>query len=71
MTDRPKGSRNTIVGNVGHTFEGDDNTIIGATDANGNVILNSPMSLGSGANGGQHGIAIGYNAGPREPGKKD
>ena len=42
---------------------GEGCTIIGATDANGNTILNTTMAVGKGAFAGPGGIAIGTGAG--------
>jgi len=61
------GSNNTIFGNVDPTvaknaFGGDGNTIIGATDARGNVIINHTMAVGVGAKANNGSIAIGAYA---------
>lgn len=57
------GSDNTIVGNDHRSIEGNGNTIVGATDANGNTILNHRgTAIGSGATAGPTSIAIGAHA---------
>lgn len=57
------GSDNTIVGNDHRNIEGNGNTIMGATDANGNTILNrGGTAIGRGAKADQSSIAIGAGA---------
>ena len=46
-----------VRGSVGHR-----SVVIGATDARGNTILNTPMAVGHGAEAGPGGIAIGVRA---------
>ena len=59
-----KGTDNTLVGQVPYrSITGDGNTIVGATDANGNTILNrGGTAIGNGANAGPSDIAIGAHA---------
>src|ERR1035437_6149883 len=53
-----------VIGNVPpHIEVGDGSVIIGATDANGNTIINQPMAVGRGAKAGPGSIAIGAFAG--------
>jgi hypothetical protein len=53
-----------VMGNVpGHAQIGDGSVVVGATDSNGNTILNQPMAVGRGAYAGPGGIAIGAFAG--------
>ena len=57
------GKDNVIIGNVPSDLEaGDGNVIIGATDAHGNTIINTPMAVGRGAQAGPDSIAIGAGA---------
>jgi len=58
------GKRSVGMGNLppGTTI-GDDSVMIGATDSNGNTILNTTMAVGANAHAGEGSIAIGYNAG--------
>jgi len=58
------GDENVIIGNIGNrSINGSRNVIIGATDSNGNTILNRPMIIGNNAKGGPNDIVIGSNAG--------
>ena len=58
------GKDNVIIGNVPSDLEaGDGNVIIGATDAHGNTIINTPMAVGRDAKAGPGSIAIGAGAG--------
>lgn len=58
------GKDNVIMGQVSENLAaGDGNVIIGSTDSNGNVILNSPMAIGRDAKAGPGTIAIGAGAG--------
>jgi ribosomal protein S11 len=58
------GSDNTLIGNVGNrSVSGDGNTIVGATDAQGNTILNQGgTAIGRGATADPTSIAIGAGA---------
>jgi hypothetical protein len=60
-----RGSDNTLVGNVGNRpVQGNGNTVVGATDAQGNTIITHPgTAIGNGAQAGPGGIAIGAHAG--------
>jgi hypothetical protein len=60
-----RGSDNTLVGNVGNRpVQGNGNTVVGATDAQGNTIITHPgTAIGNGAQAGPSGIAIGAHAG--------
>jgi len=53
-----------VIGNVQGSV-GDNSVVIGATDSRGNTIINTPMIVGSGAQGGPTDIVIGANAGCR------
>jgi Pyruvate/2-oxoacid:ferredoxin oxidoreductase gamma subunit len=58
------GKDSVVIGNVpAHLEVGDGSVIIGATDANGNTIINQPMAVGRGARAGLSSIAIGAFAG--------
>lgn len=58
-----RGSDNTVVGDDRRPIAGNGNTIIGATDAHGNTILNQGgMAIGRGANADPTSIAIGADA---------
>lgn len=63
-TGKVQGSDNTLVGDVGkRSITGNGNTIVGATDSNGNTILNrGGTAIGRGATADQTGIAIGAGA---------
>ena len=58
------GNDNTVVGRVPYrAVNGNGNTIVGATDANGNTIFNhGGTAIGSGAQAGPTGVAIGAHA---------
>jgi hypothetical protein len=58
------GNDNTVVGRVPYrAVNGNGNTIVGATDANGNTIFNhGGTAIGSGAQAGSTGVAIGAHA---------
>lgn len=61
------GSDNTQV-NDNRPITGNRNTIVGATDGNGNTIINQPgTAIGNGAQAGPNGIAIGAHAGALQP----
>ncbi len=64
-----QGSDNTLVGNVGNrTIVGDRNTIVGATDANGNTVLDrGGTAIGAGAVANPSSVAIGAHAGAGNP----
>jgi hypothetical protein len=66
-----KGADNTVVGNDTPSIEGNGNTYVGATDANGNSILNhGGVAIRKGAKADSTSIAIGSGAGagkPQEP----
>jgi hypothetical protein len=55
------GNESTVVGNVTGVV-GDRCTVVGATDANGNVNLTTPMAVGYKAEAGPGSIAIGTGA---------
>ena len=58
------GKDSVVIGNVGSTRQiGERCVVIGATDANGNTIINTPMAVGYGAKAGPGSIAIGAFAG--------
>lgn len=59
-----RGTNNTLVGSVSNgPIIGDGNTIVGATDANGNTVLNhGGTAIGRGATADSTSIAIGANA---------
>ena len=58
------GKFNTVIGKLPpETKLGDGNTIVNAADENGNVIINTPMAVGYGANAGENSISIGAFAG--------
>jgi len=65
----PKIQPNVTVGNDSVAFGqvsgsvGDRSVVIGATDSNGNTILNQPIAVGYNAHAGPGSIAIGANAG--------
>lgn len=64
-TRTTKGRCNTVIGNVG-TVEGEGNTVIGPTEANGDVRLEpSPggTAYGRNAHAGPRSLAVGCNAG--------
>ncbi len=57
------GNDTVVIGNVpSNTEVGDGSVVIGATDSNGNTILNTPMAIGRNANAGPGSIAIGAGA---------
>ena len=56
------GKDSVVIGDVSGEV-GDGSVVIGATDANGNVILNQPMAVGRNAKAGPGSIAIGAGAG--------
>jgi hypothetical protein len=57
------GKDTVIIGNVPSNLEaGDGSVVIGATDAQGNTIINEPMVVGRNASAGPHSIAIGAGA---------
>ena len=59
-----QGNDNTVYGNVGNrTVVGSGNTIVGATDNNGNTIITQPVTVGNGACGSPGSIVIGAHAG--------
>lgn len=58
-----EGDDNTVVGIWNGTVKGSRNTVVGATDARGNTILNRPMIVGNNAKGGHYDIVIGSGAG--------
>jgi len=54
------GKDSVVIGNVPpNTQVGDYSVVIGATDARGNTIINTPMAVGRGAHAGPGSIAIG------------
>lgn len=58
------GKDSVVIGNVSpNAVIGDGSVVIGATDANGNTIINIPMAVGRGAFAGPGSIAIGAGAG--------
>lgn len=59
-----KGSDNTLYGDTGNrTVDGNGNTIVGATDSNGNTVLNhGGVAIGKGASADPTSIAIGAGA---------
>lgn len=61
------GNDSVVIGNIGNIGNnrkiGNNCVIIGATDANGNCILNGTMAIGKNAHAGKNSIAIGTNAG--------
>jgi len=62
------GKDSVVMGNVPANLEvGDGSVVVGATDANGNTILNQPMAVGRNARSGPGSIAIGANAGAGLP----
>jgi hypothetical protein len=63
-TGSVKGSDNTLFGDTGNrTVNGNGNTIIGATDSNGNTVLNhGGVAIGKGASADPTSIAIGAGA---------
>ena len=62
------GKHSVVIGNVsGHSDIGEGSVVIGATDANGNTIINTPMAVGYGAKAGLGSIAIGAFAGAGLP----
>lgn len=66
------GKNSVVMGQVPADAEiGEDCTIIGATDANGNTILNTSMAVGKGAYAGPGSIAIGTGAGAAGAPKAD
>jgi len=56
------GKDSVVMGDISGEV-GDGSVVIGPTDANGNVILNSSMAIGRGAFAGPGSIAIGAGAG--------
>ena len=57
------GRDSVVIGNVPSNLEvGDGSVIIGATDANGNTIINQHMAVGRNAQAGPESIAIGAGA---------
>jgi len=57
------GKDTVVIGNVpSNTEVGDGSVVIGATDSNGNTILNTPMAIGRNASAGPGSIAIGAGA---------
>lgn len=68
------GKHSVVMGNVRSDAEiGEGCVVIGATDANGNTILNTPMAVGYSARASENSIAIGAfaEAGIRLPGLKE
>lgn len=57
------GKDSVVIGNVDAREIGERCVVIGATDANGNTIINTPMAVGYGAKAGPGSIAIGNFAG--------
>jgi hypothetical protein len=58
------GKDSVVIGNVPSNIRvGEGSVVIGATDANGNTIINQPMAVGRGAKAGKNSIAIGAFAG--------
>lgn len=57
------GDDSVVIGNVSHRNVGSRSVVIGATDANGNTIIDKPMAVGYGAKAGPGSIAIGAYAG--------
>ncbi|MDB5584055.1 MAG: hypothetical protein JWR80_9231 [Bradyrhizobium sp.] len=57
------GDENVVMGKQPFRKIGSRNVVIGATDNNGNTILNKPMTVGYGARGGPGSIVIGAYAG--------
>jgi len=58
------GKDSVVIGNVpSHIHVGDGSVVIGATDANGNTIINQPMAVGYGARAGKDSISIGAFSG--------
>lgn len=65
MDDKKKiktGKDSVVIGNISGEV-GDGSVVIGATDSNGNVILNQSMAVGRNAKAGPGSIAIGAGAG--------
>jgi hypothetical protein len=64
MVNKSKiGKDSVVMGRVPADIEvGDRSVVIGATDSNGNTILNQTMAVGHGAQAGQNSIAIGAGA---------
>ena len=57
------GKESVVMGNVPKDAKvGDGSVVIGATDANGNTIIDQPMAVGHGAEAGPGSIAIGAGA---------
>ena len=57
------GKDSVVMGNVDpKTKVGDGSVVMGATDARGNAIYNTPMAVGHGAKAGPNSIAVGANA---------
>ena len=56
------GKDSVVIGNITGNV-GDGSVVIGATDANGNTILNQSMAIGRNAFASEGSIAIGANAG--------
>jgi len=57
------GKDSVVIGNVPPNSEvGEGSVVIGATDANGNTIINQPMAVGRGAKAGKNSISIGAYA---------
>ncbi|WP_310462950.1 hypothetical protein [Sphaerotilus sp.] len=62
------GKYSVVIGNVPPTSNiGEGSVVIGATDSNGNTILNTHMAVGYGAKAGPGSIAIGAFAGSGLP----
>ena len=62
------GKHSVVIGDVPSTSHiGEGSVVIGATDSNGNTILNTPMAVGYGAKAGPGSIAIGAFAGAGLP----
>jgi hypothetical protein len=57
------GNDSVVYGRVPAGNIGNGSVVIGATDSNGNTILNQPMAVGRNAHAGPGSIAIGANAG--------
>ena len=62
------GKHSVVMGNVSPDLEvGEGCVIIGPTDSRGNTIINTPMTVGYGAQGGPGSIVIGAFAGGGRP----
>lgn len=62
QNDLNVGEDAVVIGNIKGNI-GNGSVVIGATDSNGNTIINKPMAVGRNAKAGPGSIAIGANAG--------